>query len=188
MVLLLGLGNIGVHFEGTRHNTGFRILDSFAASHGLEWQTKDRFKAIVAEGIILNQKVILAKPTTYYNLSGEAARAIKDFYKIGNQDILVVHDELALPFGTIRTRTTGSDAGNNGIKNIIAHVGEDVARIRIGIANNIAEEAIATDFVLGRFTQEERAVWPKIQQEVNRLIASFIAKDKKYEHTSIRTI
>lgn len=185
MKLIVGLGNIGPHFEGTRHNLGFSVLDVFANSHSVIWQTKDKFKASIAEATISGQKVILAKPTTYYNLSGDAVRAIKDFYKLDNADILVVHDELDLPYGTVRTRGSGSDAGNNGVKSIIATVGEDIARIRIGIANQHTSTQDAADFVLAGFSREEHEDLPQIKNEAKSLIASFIDQGR-LPHSSWR--
>jgi PTH1 family peptidyl-tRNA hydrolase len=164
MKLLVGLGNPDSHYDGTRHNVGFAIIDAVANAHGLTWQVKDKFKAAIAEGVIDGQKTILAKPHTYYNLSGEAVLAIKQFYKIENNDVVVIHDELALPFGTLRTRIGGSDAGNNGLKSIIATVGADVARIRIGIANEFTSKQDAADFVLGRFTADEQQQMPDIKK------------------------
>jgi PTH1 family peptidyl-tRNA hydrolase len=186
MKLVVGLGNVGAHFTGTRHNVGFAVLDNFAASHNLEWTLKEKFKAIIAEGSIHDQKVILAKPTTFYNLSGESVRAIKDFYKIENTDILIVHDELALPFGTVRTRLGGSDAGNNGIKSVINHCGVDFIRVRTGIANDVLANYDAADFVLGRFSATETADWPKVVKEACHQLDLFIHPDKTLALTSVR--
>lgn len=183
MKLIIGLGNIGPHYEGTRHNVGFMMLDAYAAAHGLGWQTKDKFKAETAEGYIGTEKVILVKPTTYYNLSGEAALAVKQFYKIDINDTLVVHDELALPFGTIRTRIGGSDAGNNGLKSIIATVGAEVARIRVGIANDLSAKQDAADFVLGRFSHDEKKQLPVIQKHALEHIGAFITHE--FDHTTV---
>lgn len=174
MRLIVGLGNIGVHFEGTRHNIGFDVLDAFAQANSMVWQAKDKFKASVAEATIGEQKVLLLKPNTYYNLSGDAVRAVKDFYKLENSDIMVVHDELALPFGTIRTRSAGSDAGNNGVKSIIAAVGEYIDRVRIGVANEHSPNQDAADFVLGQFTRKERETLDKIKNEAVGLVSTFI--------------
>lgn len=183
MKLVIGLGNIGPTYDGTRHNVGFMVLDSFARAHNLDWQTKDKFKAAIAEGLVGTEKVILLKPTTYYNLSGEAVLAAKQFYKIENSHILVVHDELALSFGTLRTRVGGSDAGNNGLKSIIAHVGPDVARIRVGIATDISAKQDAADFVIGRFSHQERTQFADIQKHALDLIGAFIAGD--FNHTTV---
>lgn len=183
MKLIVGLGNVGQQYTGTRHNSGFTAIEAFASAHDAQWQTKDKFKANVAELTLSGQKVLLAKPTTLYNLSGDAVRALKDFYKIDNKDILVVHDELALPFGTIRTRGDGSDAGNNGIKSIIAAIGNEFARIRIGIANEHTPAKDAADFVLERFMAEESEKVEHIQTEVERLIDLF-AEHGELPHTS----
>jgi peptidyl-tRNA hydrolase, PTH1 family len=186
MKLIIGLGNIGPHYEGTRHNAGFAALDAFAGQHGFEWVTKDKFKATVAEGVIDGEKVLLAKPTTYYNLAGEAARILKDFYKIENSDILVVHDELDLPYGTVRARSGGSDAGNNGMKSIATHVGTDVARVRIGIANEHLATTDSADFVLSRPSKEEAEQWPGVLHEATQFLMQFIDPNKKFEHASVR--
>ena len=155
MKLIVGLGNPEEKFKNTRHNVGFRILDEYAREKGVDFQPKEKFRAHVAELSVDGEKILLAKPTTYYNLTGESARAIADFYKIAPSDILVVHDELALPFGTIRTRTGGSDAGNNGIKSMNQHLGQDTARIRIGVYNELRDRIDDADFVLSNFTRTE---------------------------------
>ncbi len=184
--LIVGLGNIGPNYEGTRHNVGFMAVEALASKFELPWQTKDKFKASIAEGTLHNQKVLLAKPTTYYNLSGEVAQAIQHFYKLGNDDILVIHDELALPLGTVRARIGGSDAGNNGIKNLIEHLGEDFARLRVGVANQPLTAADHIDYVLSRFSHEENAQLPELMDQVLELSLAFIDDSKKFEHTSIR--
>jgi peptidyl-tRNA hydrolase, PTH1 family len=184
MVLIVGLGNVGVHFEGTRHNIGFGVLDTFAAKNNMVWQVKDKFKARVAEATLGGKKVLLAKPTTYYNLSGSAVRALKDFYKLENSAILIVHDDLDLPFGTIRTRGSGSDAGNNGMKSIIAAVGEDISRIRVGIANQHTPAQDAADFVLSQFTHEERQNLSKIKNQAAGLVEDFI-ESGSLAHSSV---
>jgi len=182
MKLIVGLGNYDPHYDNTRHNAGFSVIDTFAGAHSLDWQTKDKFKADIAEGVVAGEKVILVKPRTYYNLSGDAVLAVKQFYKIENADILVIHDELALPFGTLRTRIGGSDAGNNGLKSIIATVGVDVARIRMGIANDLLSRQPAADFVLSRFTADEQSKMPEIKKHALELIGVFIAGD--FAHTT----
>lgn len=161
MKLIVGLGNVGPHFEGTRHNVGFMALDHLAAQLDGEWLQKDKFKAAVAAITYNGEKVLLVKPLTFYNLSGEAVRALQDFYKIANDALLVIHDELALPFGVVRTRLGGSDAGNNGIKSVMAHCGSDFARVRIGVANDMLEKMDAADFVLARLNRTETAALPE---------------------------
>lgn len=185
MKIIVGLGNIGKDYEKTRHNLGFSMLDIFATEGSLKWQEKTKFKALCAEHSARDQKVILLKPQTFYNNSGEAVRATKEFYGIENKDILVIHDELALPFGNIRTRISGSSAGNNGIKSISAHIGDDYWRIRIGIWNELQEKMDDADFVLSRFNKDETNVIEKpINQEVMALINNFL--NNSLEATSFK--
>lgn len=185
MKLIVGLGNIGRDYEKTRHNLGFLMLDVFAAQHDLKWQEKTKFKALCAEYNSESEKILLIKPQTFYNNSDEAVRAVKDFYKVKNEDILVIHDELALPFGTLRTRKGGSDAGNNGIKSVSAHIGVDYWRIRIGIWNELQEKMDDADFVLSKFSKEEASVIEKtINQEVMKLISNFL--NNSLETTSFK--
>jgi len=156
MKLLFAQGNPGRQYARTRHNTGFIALDAVAEAHGGTWRTQDKFRADIAEISVEGEKVLLVKPLSFYNETGQVARAIVDFYKLTPaEDVLVIHDELALPFGTIRVRQKGSDAGNNGIKSLNAHLGQDYARIRIGVWNerrNLMDDA---DFVLSAFSEEE---------------------------------
>src|SRR6266496_241589 len=184
MKLIIGLGNPEPQYDLTRHNVGFLLLDRLAAELELSWQPKPKFKGVVAEGVIGGEKALLLKPSTYYNLSGEAARAVVDFYKLAPaQDVLVLHDELALPFGTLRTRLGGSDAGNNGIKNLIAHLGMDFARIRVGIANESSAALPAMDFVLGRLTSTELAGIPDIARHALKFIEDFVHHEKEFAPT-----
>ncbi len=155
--LIIGLGNVGKQYADTRHNVGFLVADEFAKVNAFpEWQEKTKSKALVSEDFLNGKKVILAKPTTFMNLSGESVRTLKDFYKLSNNDIFVVHDELDLPFGTIKEKQGGGSAGNNGLKSIIAHIGEDFHRVRIGIKNDLAQKIDAADFVLAKFSAEEK--------------------------------
>lgn len=183
MKLLIGLGNPETRYANTRHNAGFRVLDAYAAERGAVFQTKEKFHAQLAELTLGGEKVILAKPATYYNNSGEAARSLCDFYKLDPSDVLIIHDELALPFGTIRTRLGGSDAGNNGVKSITQHIGADTARIRIGIKNELRERLDDADFVLSHFTKDEDAsLHETLVKKAIALIEDFVAGD--FEHTT----
>jgi len=175
MKLVVGLGNPEERYKDTRHDVGFRVVTRYGEAHDLTFQQKDKFKADIAELSVAGEKVILAKPTTYYNLSGEAARAITDFYKIAPEDVFIVHDELALPFGTIRTRHGGSDAGNNGVKSITEHLGPDTARLRIGVYNDLRDQIDDADFVLSRFTAGESEKLIELQPKVAMIIDNFIA-------------
>ncbi|HEX6258817.1 MAG TPA: aminoacyl-tRNA hydrolase, partial [Candidatus Saccharimonadales bacterium] len=151
--LIVGLGNPGASYSQTRHNIGYMMLDRLAEAHRVAWQEKPKFKAYIAEITLHGNKALLVKPTTFYNNSGEVVRSIKDFYKIELHDILAIHDELALPFGTIRTRQQGSDAGNNGIKSLTAHLGNAYSRIRVGIWHELRDHMPDSDYVLSKFTQ-----------------------------------
>lgn len=155
--LIVGLGNIGKEYQGTRHNSGFMAVDEYAKANGFpEWQEKTKFKAYITEDFVAGKKVILAKPTTLYNLSGESVQALKDFYKLTNKDITIVHDELDLPFGTVKSKQGGGSAGSNGLKSIISHISEDFGRVRIGIKNDLVEKIDAADFVLAKFSSVEK--------------------------------
>ena len=183
MKLVIGLGNPESRYKNTRHNVGFYMLDAYAGTQNASFLAKDKFKAAVSELIINQEKVILAKPLTYYNESGESVRLICDFYKVAMSDILVVHDELALPFGTIRTRIGGSDAGNNGIKSVSQHVGPGTARIRVGIYNELRDRIDDADFVLSQFTKKESdTLNTELALKTIVLIDNFIAGE--FEHTT----
>ncbi|MDX1994227.1 MAG: aminoacyl-tRNA hydrolase [bacterium] len=131
--LIVGLGNPGSKFEKTRHNIGFWVVDELARRYALSFG-KTECKAQSADGVIRQKRVLLAKPQTYMNLSGEAVRALIDFYKIDLPNLIVIHDDLDIPLGTLRIRKSGSAGGQNGVKSIIQHVGtQDFARVRVGI-------------------------------------------------------
>ena len=175
MKLILGLGNPEQKYTGTRHNIGFATLDAYAATHEVPFNLKEKFRASIAE-VPGEEKVLLVKPTTYYNLVGESLRLITDFYKVSPNDILIVHDELSLPFGTIRARLGGSDAGNNGIKSVNAHGGTDTARLRVGISSELRARMGDVDFVLGMFSKDEQAaldesIIPKCLDMIDDFIA-----------------
>ncbi len=131
--LIVGLGNPGREYERTRHNIGFRCVDALAATHGLTF-AKRGAKSFAAEGTIAGKKVILVKPTTYMNLSGEAVRPLMDFYKLPPTHLMVIMDDMDIPLGTIRIREKGSAGGQKGLKSIMEHLGtQEVPRVRFGI-------------------------------------------------------
>ncbi len=156
--LIVGLGNIGAKYQGTRHNIGFTILDAFAEASNVVFATQ-RYGA-VAQMRLKNQRLVLLKPSTYMNLSGEAVRYWMQKEKIDIDHVLVIVDDLALPFGTIRLRGKGADGGHNGLKNINAMVGsQNYARLRFGIGSDFPEGA-QVDYVLTPFTAEEQQQLP----------------------------
>ena len=174
-VLIIGLGNPEQKFDGTRHNIGFAVLDEFAIQNDFPaWMVKKDLKCHITSHTMGENRVVLCKPTTYMNNSGEAAQAVQHFYRVYNAQMLAVYDELAIPFGQLRTRLGGSDAGHNGVKSLTQHVGDDYGRLRIGIGNEVAAKADAADFVLGKFTKEEQGKLPEIIKEAGVLITEYI--------------
>jgi PTH1 family peptidyl-tRNA hydrolase len=164
--LIVGLGNPGKEYELTRHNIGFAVLDDFAAKNEFPaWQDSKKFKGQVTEKILGAHKVILLKPSTFMNESGQAVQAIMQFYRLQISELIVVHDELSINFGQIRMRVDGQAAGNNGIKSLIQQIGSEFGRIRIGINNDIAAKADASNFVLSKFTKSEQAYLPALCTE-----------------------
>lgn len=155
MKLFVGLGNPGKEYESTRHNMGFWVLDKFSDMVGASFD-RSGFKGVygIVKNPIFNEPIIIGKPETFMNLSGEFVKPLADYFKIDKKDIVIVYDEMALPVGAIRLRKNGSSGGHNGIKNIIEHFGsEDIARIRVGIGEPPHKNAV--DFVLGKVKGEE---------------------------------
>lgn len=185
MKIIFAQGNPGAQYQHTRHNVGFLALDSFAEKNGAEFSPKPKFQAEIAEFPYDSEKVLLVKPTTFYNETGLCARQLLDFYKLTPaSNFLVIHDELALPFGVVRTRLGGSDAGNNGIKSLNTHLGQEYARIRIGIYNSLSAQADAANFVLGHFTEEEKNTLPDIFTHAHHFIEQFLKT--KFEPTKVQ--
>lgn len=182
MKLLIGLGNIGHQYQLTRHNIGFFVIDDLAQAMSVQFTEKTKFRCDVAEGSMNGEKVLLVKPMTYYNESGQAVRAVMDFYKIDSSDVLAIHDELALPFGMVRARIGGSDAGNNGIKSISAHIGEQYTRVRLGIHNSLRDKMQDADFVLSKFTEQEQSQLPLLAEHARAMVEAFV-QDKLDAHT-----
>lgn len=168
-ILIVALGNPGAEYDNTRHNVGFAALDKFASSNEFDnWILKKDLKGYIASKNLGSARVILLKPTTFMNLSGEAVQATAQFYKIAPEDIVVVHDELDIDFGQIRTRIGGSAAGHNGIKSVSKHIGEQYGRVRIGVGPKNPPQIDSADFVLARFSTDE-------QGNMNALINETVA-------------
>lgn len=162
MKLIFAQGNPGSDYATSRHNVGFMALDVLAAAKGASFTDKPKFHAQIAEYNQAGEKVLLVKPTTFYNETGRSARALCDFYKADPaRDLLVIHDDLALPLGTLRVREKGSDAGNNGIKSLNAHLGQDYTRLRVGVYSEFRDRMPDANFVLASFTQREALVFKK---------------------------
>jgi PTH1 family peptidyl-tRNA hydrolase len=155
MKCIVGLGNPGKQYEQTRHNIGFEVIDALSSQFSIPLN-QSKFKGLYGIGLLNGEKVLLLKPLTYMNLSGESIRAVMDYYQIELEDLLVIYDDLDLPVGKIRLRQKGSPGGHNGIKSAVAHLGtQQFNRIRIGIARPEPGMSVP-DYVLGRFRPEER--------------------------------
>ena len=163
MKIIVGLGNPGVQYERTRHNIGFLFLDWLRQKFAFaEMQEKSKFKALVAEMIVAGEKVVLVKPLTFMNLSGETLVALKSFYKCEDSDFVVCFDDVDLPFGEVRLRQSGSAGTHNGMRSIIGLLGtEEIPRLKFGIDSDLRRSDLSS-FVLGRFTEEEQAELPKL--------------------------
>jgi peptidyl-tRNA hydrolase, PTH1 family len=162
--LIVGLGNPGKEYEFTRHNVGFMVIDELSSRLDIPLD-RTKFKGLYGIGHVLGEKVILLKPLTYMNLSGECIRPLMDYYDINIDDMIVIYDDLDLPTGKIRLRAKGSSGGHNGIKSTIQHLGtQDFKRIRIGIDRPEAGMSVP-DYVLSKFREEEM---PDIKEAVKK--------------------
>ena len=153
MYIIVGLGNPGKKYANTRHNLGYITVDRLAEKTGIKIE-KFKFKSLVGEGIIADQKVLLLKPETFMNNSGEAVREVADFYKIEPENLLVIYDDIDLPLGNVRIRQSGSAGTHNGMRSVVYQLNDDqFPRIRIGIGRD--EEVDLVNYVTGPFTKEE---------------------------------
>ncbi|MBC7581358.1 aminoacyl-tRNA hydrolase [Aeromicrobium sp.] len=175
-VLLVGLGNPGKEYLGTRHNIGFECLEAFVAkTEGMgEWTDKKSLKCQLVSGQVGQTRVYAIKPDTFMNNSGEAVQAVAAYYKIPHDKIIVMYDELDIKFGNIRTRTGGSAAGHNGVKSVTQHVGEDTGRIRIGIGPKQPAQMDSSDFVLAKFGATEIVQLPNLKREVTAILSEYL--------------
>lgn len=171
-LLIVGLGNVGAEYDGTRHNIGFACVDEFARKNEFPaWVNKTDLKCMTTSAMIGDTKVYLCKPTTFMNLSGEAVQALAHFYKIELAHIIVVHDEIDIDFGQVRLRMGGSSAGHNGIKSITKHMTENYGRVRIGIGPKKPEQIDSADFVLAKFSAAETEHIGELKREVNAVLS-----------------
>ena len=176
MYLIAGLGNPTKTYEGTRHNVGFDMIDVLGNKFGIDVTTK-KHKALVGHGIIEGMRVILAKPQTYMNLSGESIREIADFYKIEPENIIIIYDDISLDVGRLRIRKKGSAGGHNGIKNIIAHLGtQEFPRIKVGIGEKPEGWDLA-DYVLSKYSKEEQKALDEASEGVIGAVKLIVMDD-----------
>lgn len=169
MYIIAGLGNPDRQYQNTRHNIGFDVVDAIAEKYDIAMGER-KHKAVIGKGFIAGQKVVLVKPQTYMNLSGESIRAVIDFYKVDEKsELIVISDDVSLDVGRIRIRKKGSAGGHNGLKNIILHLGHDeFMRVRMGVGEKPQGRDLA-DYVLGHFTKEEREV---IDESIRNAVAA----------------
>ena len=164
MKLIVGLGNPGKKYEKTRHNMGFMVVDLFADVTGIDID-KEAFNGLLGRGKFLNEDVILLKPQTFMNLSGNCVQQVVHFFKIDIEDVIIVYDDMALPPGSMRMRLSGSSGGQKGMQNIIEMLGtEEIKRIRIGIGE---PEFDSIDYVLSKPTKDEQVL---IDEAINRAV------------------
>ena len=185
MKLIVGLGNPGKEYENTRHNIGFMTIDKYADKLGVTI-TKEKYNGLYAETNVAGEKVILLKPQSYINLSGEVIRRFIDFYKIDIEDILIIHDDLDLEVGTYKVKQHGSSGGHNGLKNIELHLGtQEYKRIKIGISNDKLMDT--KDYVLGKLSKEDKEKIEKVEDIVLNILddyfkLTFDVLMNKYNH------
>lgn len=176
MILIVGLGNPGKQYEQTRHNIGFDVIDYMANKYNID-VNREKFKGICGEGFIENKKVILLKPLTYMNLSGESIREFANFYKLEDDEIIVVYDDISLDIGRLRIREKGSAGGHNGIKSIIQNLGGDkFPRVKVGVGQ---PKDNLVNHVLGKFSKEDREHIEKVIPVVSDAIVEIVKNDAK---------
>lgn len=178
MFLIVGLGNPGVEYAATRHNIGFDMITYLSDKYNIPVNSREG-KALVGKGILAGEKVMLAQPQTYMNLSGESVRALMDYYKIDIEDLLVIYDDISLDVGQIRMRGKGSAGGHNGIKSIIQHTGtQEFARIKIGVGQK-PEGGDLVKHVLGRFSREEDGMFRDVFALAEEGLLVWLQEDMK---------
>ena len=174
-IIVAGLGNPGPEYETTRHNCGFRVIDVLSSRHGISL-CKHKFKSVYGEGRIhgISRKIVLLKPQTYMNLSGEAISAALSWYKCTEADLIVVYDDIDLPKGSIRVRPKGSAGSHNGMRSVQLHTDSDIfPRVRVGIGKNPPQMDLAA-YVLGHFTDEEEALMGKAFEAAAEAVETII--------------
>lgn len=162
MIIIAGLGNPGDKYKDTRHNIGFTALDMISECYSFSWSNKTKFKAEIASGESSFGKILLCKPNTFMNLSGESILPLLSFYKTKPESLIVLHDDIDLPFGTLKYKLAGSHGGHNGLRSIDSKIGTNYHRIRIGIGRPDNPGHEVSDFVLGKFSSEEEDFLKKI--------------------------
>ncbi len=185
--LLVGLGNPGEKYKNTRHNVGFKAIDFFANQYGLAFRESVRFRGSLAQGCIQDKQVILLKPMTFMNVSGESIKSCVEYFSIAQEKILVVCDDVSIALGKMRMRMKGSSGGHNGLKSVLSSLAtEEFARLRIGVDFPQLEEDLS-DYVLGHFTKEQQKtieeMLPFVVLVLNEWTAKGIAPSMQLAHS-----
>ena len=174
--LLVGLGNPGEKYKNTRHNVGFKAIDFFASQHSLIFRHSVRFRGSLAQGCIQDKQVILLKPMTFMNVSGESVKSCLEYFSIAQEKILVVCDDIAIALGKMRMRMKGSSGGHNGLKSVsLSLATEEFARLRIGVDFPQLEEDLS-DYVLGNFTKEQQKILEELLTFVTLVLREWVVK------------
>ena len=173
MIAIVGLGNPGKNYEKTIHNLGFMAIDNFATKHGFSF-AKSKFSGKIAEGIINGEKVVLLKPETFMNLSGKSVIEMMNMLKIDSKEIIVISDDIDLPFGSVRVRAQGSAGTHNGLRDIVGRIGSDFPRIRIGAGR--PEFGDLASFVLSKIPQDKIEDLQSTFEKVSRILDYFVDK------------
>lgn len=173
MYLIVGLGNPEEDYSNTRHNMGFNTINKIAKEYDIE-VNKKKFKGLYGTGMIEGEKVILLKPQTFMNLSGESVKEVVDFYKIENDDIIVIYDDMDVELGTIKVRKKGGPGSHNGMKSVVQYLGTDFARIRVGIGKPEDNDFIR--YVIGPIPKEEKEIFDKSTTTAKEAVIEIIKK------------
>ncbi|MGK5594662.1 MAG: aminoacyl-tRNA hydrolase [Parachlamydiaceae bacterium] len=196
---IVGLGNPGDKYRLTRHNIGFMAVDFFAEQNGMMFKAEKSFQAELAKSQSEDEEVVLVKPMTYMNLSGEAIRKFVNFFKPALDKLIVIVDDADLPFGELRLKTSGSSGGHNGLKSLEQHLGtRNFVRLKVGVGRS--KDIALADYVLQPFTDEERIVLPRLLEKINEALICFMqepiakamnkinAKEKKNERREAKPL
>jgi peptidyl-tRNA hydrolase, PTH1 family len=183
MKLVVGLGNPGSQYAKTRHNIGFMVVDELANALNTTWKLDKKMQAEMAEVILDGEKVILAKPQTFMNLSGSAIQKIMQFYKLDASDVWVVFDDVDVPFGKLKLRQEGSAGGHNGVKSTIANIGQDFIRVRMGISLNDRTVEPSEVYVLKPFNGVEQADLPQLLSSATQYIMEHVLAEDRVEES-----
>lgn len=173
--IIVGLGNIGSQYDNTRHNCGFEVVDILASEYGID-VSKKKFQGTIGEGKIQGEKVVLVKPSTYMNLSGECLSKVMSWYKVSSEKVIVIYDDIDIDTGTVRVRAKGRAGSHNGMKSVIQHLGTiEFPRVRLGIGKNPSFMDLA-QYVLGHFTAEESEKIIEGRKKAKEAVVSIITK------------